>query len=87
MGWLESRIPADPDQASLIHNDFRLDNLVLDPGDVERDLRMIRKVGAHEDQSREPAGSGEQNAFEEKPSRHAQATGAESSASTSSRLS
>jgi len=33
MSWLESRIPQDPDRASLIHNDFRLDNLVLDPTD------------------------------------------------------
>ena len=31
--WLESRVPADPHRASLIHNDFRLDNLVLDPTD------------------------------------------------------
>ncbi len=33
MEWLTSGVPADPDRASLLHNDFRLDNLVLDPTD------------------------------------------------------
>lgn len=33
MGWLAERMPADVDSC-VIHNDYRLDNVVLDPADV-----------------------------------------------------
>jgi aminoglycoside phosphotransferase (APT) family kinase protein len=33
MNWLEEKIPPDCDHPGLIHNDFKLDNAVLDPGD------------------------------------------------------
>jgi aminoglycoside phosphotransferase (APT) family kinase protein len=36
MDWLISRMPADTDRPSLIHNDFKLDNVVLDPRDPTR---------------------------------------------------
>ena len=29
--WLTKRIPPDPDQASVVHGDFKLDNVLLDP--------------------------------------------------------
>ena len=32
--WLLSRIPADPDSPSVVHGDFKLDNVLLDPLDV-----------------------------------------------------
>jgi hypothetical protein len=33
MAWLEEKMPPDTDRAGLIHNDFKLDNIVLDPTD------------------------------------------------------
>ena len=33
MNWLEEKIPPDSDHPGLIHNDFKLDNAVLDPID------------------------------------------------------
>jgi aminoglycoside phosphotransferase (APT) family kinase protein len=33
MQWLEEKMPPESDHPGLIHNDFKLDNLVLDPGD------------------------------------------------------
>lgn len=41
MEWLTSEIPADPDRTSLIHNDFRLDNLVLDSADPLRIVGVL----------------------------------------------
>ena len=32
MGWLEENRPADTGSGCIVHNDFRLDNVVLDPG-------------------------------------------------------
>jgi aminoglycoside phosphotransferase (APT) family kinase protein len=33
-GWLVGRIPADPDPPAVVHGDFKLDNVLLDPLDV-----------------------------------------------------
>ena len=33
--WLQANIPADDGQVSLIHGDFRLDNLIFDPTDAK----------------------------------------------------
>jgi aminoglycoside phosphotransferase (APT) family kinase protein len=33
MAWLEEKIPSETDRPGIIHNDFRLDNIVLDPSD------------------------------------------------------
>ncbi len=34
--WLEARIPADPPQASLVHGDYKLDNVMLDEHRLDR---------------------------------------------------
>jgi aminoglycoside phosphotransferase (APT) family kinase protein len=34
--WLAGRIPADPDAPAIVHNDYKLDNVLLDPLDVGR---------------------------------------------------
>jgi aminoglycoside phosphotransferase (APT) family kinase protein len=41
--WLVGNLPASPDSgaASLIHNDFKFDNLVLDPDDITRVLGIL----------------------------------------------
>ena len=31
--WLEENIPVSPDQASVLHGDYRMDNVILDPSD------------------------------------------------------
>lgn len=36
MAWLQERMPPDTDRPAIIHNDYRLDNLVLDPEDPLR---------------------------------------------------
>lgn len=41
MGWLHEHLPADPARAALIHNDFRLDNIVLDPTDPGRIVGVL----------------------------------------------
>lgn len=33
MAWLEEKIPPETNRPGIIHNDFRLDNIVLDPSD------------------------------------------------------
>ena len=33
MAWLEDNLPPEGERAGVIHNDFRLDNMVLDPAD------------------------------------------------------
>jgi len=38
--WLRDRIPAAT-EATLIHNDYKYDNLVLDPGDVTRVVGVL----------------------------------------------
>lgn len=39
--WLVAGKPADDPRPSLVHNDFKLDNLVLDPGDPARVLGVL----------------------------------------------
>lgn len=34
--WLEARIPPDPTRPSLVHGDFKLDNVMLDASDLRR---------------------------------------------------
>ena len=34
--WLREHLPADPAKPSVVHGDFKLDNLMLDPADVGR---------------------------------------------------
>jgi aminoglycoside phosphotransferase (APT) family kinase protein len=41
MAWLANKIPADSNRASVIHNDFRLDNVVLDPDDPMRIIGVL----------------------------------------------
>jgi len=33
MAWLEEKIPPETERPGIVHNDFRLDNIVLDPAD------------------------------------------------------
>jgi len=33
MAWLEAKMPPESEKAGIIHNDFKLDNIVLDPAD------------------------------------------------------
>jgi aminoglycoside phosphotransferase (APT) family kinase protein len=35
-GWLRREMPADPDRPSVVHGDFKLDNVMLDASDVSR---------------------------------------------------
>jgi len=35
-GWLREHLPADPATPSVVHGDFKLDNVMLDPDDVGR---------------------------------------------------
>ena len=35
-GWLREHLPADPAAPSVVHGDFKLDNVMLDPDDVGR---------------------------------------------------
>jgi aminoglycoside phosphotransferase (APT) family kinase protein len=41
MAWLATNMPPDPDRASIVHNDFRLDNVVLDPTDGLRIVGVL----------------------------------------------
>lgn len=41
MGWLEHRKPPDTDRPAVIHNDFRFDNLVLDPANPLRVMGVL----------------------------------------------
>lgn len=34
--WLRERLPHDPDKPAVVHGDFKLDNVMVDPGDVGR---------------------------------------------------
>lgn len=36
MAWLEEHVPPESGRAAILHNDFKLDNLVLDPADPSR---------------------------------------------------
>jgi aminoglycoside phosphotransferase (APT) family kinase protein len=39
--WLAANVPAELGNAALIHNDFKFDNLVLDPNDLTRLLAVL----------------------------------------------
>jgi aminoglycoside phosphotransferase (APT) family kinase protein len=39
--WLEARIPADPPRATLVHGDYKLDNVMLDAGQPERLVAVL----------------------------------------------
>ena len=41
MAWLAANRPAESAAATLIHNDFKFDNLVLDPGDLTRIVAVL----------------------------------------------
>jgi aminoglycoside phosphotransferase (APT) family kinase protein len=41
MAWLEDNTPPEGHRASVIHNDFRLDNMVLDPADPLRIVGVL----------------------------------------------
>jgi aminoglycoside phosphotransferase (APT) family kinase protein len=41
MTWLAANLPAESAGATLIHNDFKFDNLVLDPGDLTRIVAVL----------------------------------------------
>ena len=34
--WLRDHLPGDPPTPSIVHGDFKLDNVMIDPGDVGR---------------------------------------------------
>ena len=39
--WLQQNLPADSERAGLIHNDYKYDNLVLDPHDLGRVIAVL----------------------------------------------
>ena len=41
MAWIAENMPPDTDRPALIHNDFRLDNVVLDPADPLRIIGVL----------------------------------------------
>jgi aminoglycoside phosphotransferase (APT) family kinase protein len=41
MAWLHDKMPAGGDRACIIHNDYRLDNVVLDPDDPLRIIGVL----------------------------------------------
>src|SRR5699024_12403221 len=41
MQWLETRLPADPGRAAIIHNDYKLDNVVLDADQPTRIIGVL----------------------------------------------
>ncbi len=41
MTWLEEKIPPESPHAGIIHNDFKLDNIVLDPSDPYRIIGVL----------------------------------------------
>ena len=41
MGWLHEKMPLGPTSGSIIHNDYKLDNLVLDPEDPLRIIGIL----------------------------------------------
>jgi aminoglycoside phosphotransferase (APT) family kinase protein len=40
-GWLQSHLPADAAPPAVVHGDFTLDNLILDPADVGRIVAVL----------------------------------------------
>ena len=41
MAWLAARMPSDSDAPTLIHNDYKFDNVVLDPADPTRIVGVL----------------------------------------------
>lgn len=41
MRWLEDKMPPDPGRTAIIHNDYKLDNVVLDPDDPARIIGVL----------------------------------------------
>lgn len=41
MAWLEERIPPETPHSGIIHNDFKLDNIVLDPSDPYKIIGVL----------------------------------------------
>ncbi len=41
MTWLEENLPPESERSGIIHNDFRLDNIVLDPDDPNRVIGVL----------------------------------------------
>ena len=41
MAWLEEKMPPESDRPGLIHNDFKFDNVVLDPGDPMKIIGVL----------------------------------------------
>jgi aminoglycoside phosphotransferase (APT) family kinase protein len=39
--WLRERLPADPEVPSVVHGDFKLDNVMLDPDDICRPVAVL----------------------------------------------
>ena len=39
--WLARRAPADPDRPSIVHGDYKLDNVMIDPADVGRLVAVL----------------------------------------------
>jgi aminoglycoside phosphotransferase (APT) family kinase protein len=39
--WLNDHLPAEPARHTLVHNDFKLDNVMLDPADPARLLAVL----------------------------------------------
>ena len=40
-GWLRDRLPADPAKPAVVHGDFKLDNVMVDPGNVGRMVAVL----------------------------------------------
>ncbi len=41
MAWIHANMPPDPDRAAIIHNDFKLDNMVVDANDPTRIIGVL----------------------------------------------
>jgi aminoglycoside phosphotransferase (APT) family kinase protein len=39
--WLRERLPADPEVPSVVHGDFKLDNVMLDPDEISRPVAVL----------------------------------------------
>jgi aminoglycoside phosphotransferase (APT) family kinase protein len=40
-GWLHTHLPPDPERPSIVHGDFKLDNVMLDPRDAGRIVAVL----------------------------------------------
>ena len=39
--WLHDRLPKSPDRAAIVHNDFKIDNLVWEPSDITKLIGVL----------------------------------------------